>query len=106
MKSDGYRHLASAVIAQAYTDASKRLFVGKRDVVTPTGRTETRLEVSGQVAQAIEWLCQESEDLSFWCHVAGIDYRAVVTTARKLFDKQRQQLLALQPKLVYVGRAA
>lgn len=72
MSVDGYQSLAAAVLQQAHRDTMR----APRHA--DSGVTQHDL---GARIDALRFLMFASEDLDFWCAVAGIDAQAVMRTA-------------------------
>lgn len=101
---DPYRHLASAVLAQAIKDASAPLFRGKRRVYdTQRKRWITQVEVNSRVKMALEFLTTEDILLGLWCAAAGMTQASMIEHARRMFRSSLRKLDALKPKLLYVA---
>lgn len=96
---DSYRALASAVITTAVMDAGRRLFLGER---MEAGRSLA--VVDSTVIDAIDFVTTDTPDLRFWCAVAGIKYRRVMTACRQRFQPQLSRLAEESARLHYTAK--
>ena len=85
------RSLGVAILDQAWTDARKPPFIGRK-YVDEEGIAHRKPVVDVECDQAITWLWKPTPDLAFWCEVAGINMFKVVDTARKEFKGKRNAI--------------
>jgi hypothetical protein len=77
--------LGVAVIERALEDAAGRPFAGKKSVRAKSGGTVEVLVPNTITESAVEFLTRQSNDLAFWCEVAGVSVEAVVKHAQRKF---------------------
>jgi hypothetical protein len=87
----GHANLAGAVIEQAFQDARGPIFRGKKKILEGSRMRDVWV-VNTTTERAMDFICNRTSDLEFWCDVAGVSVDVVVAEAIRLCSGKRRVL--------------